>query len=439
MEFKPDLLSDKQRKRRSSRTGGLSSKDPWQNILLFRTAPEERYNINDWHLTMKPRLTPGTPEESPLSPMSPTFSTFTNPFASRDTRSPSSSRNRPDFQHKTSLQNMSTHPYSPRERPSVLISPSPSLRSRRSDVSSQASSQHPPLAFTPSHPQTYTSVLPSDLPSPASTSGYDTQFIEGWTSAQGRSSALSSHTRGSNSIASAVGPTVVIASTPPATRETILDRAFQMRCIPGSERLSGKDEEHITSIARFEALMQEVDERKQQKCAGRNSVEANDSWDLDDEFEKASSEVAEEEGRDDDDDKDVNGLEIPDQEIVIPTPAQRALEYISGRQAPLLSKRRTRPPSPNPLSPTVPSVNPQAVSAFHGDELHPSKGITNPPPRPSRPAYLALPSRSVSTPTIPSHQDNTSSSTSTSSFRPGTTNELGGTNGKGKEDQISGS
>ena len=212
-----------------------------------------------------------------------------------------------------------------------------------------------------------------------------------------------------------------------------------MRCIPGSERLSGKDEEHITSIARFEALMQEVDERKQQKCAGRNSVEANDSWDLDDEFEKASSEVAEEEGRDDDDDKDVNGLEIPDQEIVIPTPAQRALEYISGRQAPLLSKRRTRPPSPNPLSPTVPSVNPQAVSAFHGDELHPSKGITNPPPRPSRPAYLALPSRSVSTPTIPSHQDNTSSSTSTSSFRPGTTNELGGTNGKGKEDQISGS
>ena len=251
LEMKPDTPSEKSRKRRSSRTGGLTPKDPWGGILLFRTVPDDRYNICDWHITVKPFLTPNEPEDSPLSPLSPPFVSFSNPFGSRDSRSVASSTGRPEAQQRTPSQNTYPHAPMPRERPSALISPSPSLRSRRSDLSSQASSMNPPMGFTAAHPQTYTGTLPADLPSPASTSGYDNQFIEGWTSAQGRSSALSSHTRGSNSIASAVAPVQPVAASPPGPRETILDRAFQLRCIPGSDRIPDKDEEKISSIARF--------------------------------------------------------------------------------------------------------------------------------------------------------------------------------------------
>jgi len=326
LEMKPDSEAEKQRKRRSSRTGGLGGKDPWGGIMLFRTVPEERYNIYDWQITVKALLTPDEPEESPLSPISPPFNSFTNPFASRDIRTPSGSTNRPDFQGRTPSQNTYPHAQPPRERPSALISPSPSLRSRRSDLSSQASSSHPPMGFTTSHPQNFTTV-PADLPSPASTSGYDTQFIEGWTSAQGRSSALSSHTRGSNSIASAVTPIAPIGSTPPGPRETILDRAFQMRCIPGSERIVEKDDEKISSIARFEALMREVDERKEAKAQGQSN-QGTQGWDLDEESEESGSGDIEEEEEEDD---DADGMEMSDQDVSIPTPAQRALDYISGR------------------------------------------------------------------------------------------------------------
>jgi hypothetical protein len=186
LELKPDSMSEKQRKRRSSRTGGLSSsKDSFSNTLLFRSVSEERFNIYDWQLHVKPLLNPGLEEEGPLSPISPLFASFTNPFANRESRRPSTSANRPEMPLRSSTQNSNTFGYSTanRERPSAMISPSPSLRSRRSDLSSQASSQQPPLGFTSAHPQTFTATLPSDLPSPASTNGYDNQLIEGWTSA----------------------------------------------------------------------------------------------------------------------------------------------------------------------------------------------------------------------------------------------------------------
>ena len=352
------------RLRRSSENAGRAGqedshrKTPWASTLLFRTVPEERHSIYDWQITLKPQLTPDAPETSEEGPFSPTnagpFTAFTNPFASRDSRTPSSTISRPDFQQRSSQKSVSTYPHAPRERPSAMISPSPSLRSRRSDVSSQSSSMLPPMGFTSSHPQTYTTGLPSDLPSPASTSGYDTQFIEGWTSAQGRSSALSSHTRGSNSIASAVSPPAQIASTPPGPRETILDRAFQMRCIPGSERL---EDEKISSIARFEALMREADERKRQKSiSSAHDPGQSSTWDLDEESEESSGEEGDEED-------DADELDMSDEEIEIPTPAQRALDYISGRRTPLPN---SRPLSPTPTSPPIPFLNPQAMSAFHG-------------------------------------------------------------------------
>jgi hypothetical protein len=410
LEMKPGAAAEKQQKRRSSRPAGLTSKDPWGTTLLFRNVPDDRYNIHDWQIKMKQSLTPESPEEGPLSPTSPgAFISFSNPFAPRESRTASSSISRSELQQRPSQKGASTYPHAPRERPSAMISPSPSIRSIRSDLSSQSSSLHPPMGFTSSHPQTYTTGLPSDLPSPASTSGYDTQLIEGWTSAQGRSSALSSHTRGSNSIASAVAPAVQFASTPPGPRETILDRAFQMRCIPGSERI---EDEKISSIARFDALMREVDERKRQKStSSAHDPTQSSSWDLDEESEEASGEEADEEDEEDE-------LDMSDQEIEDPTPAQRALEYISGRRTPLPS---SRPLSPTPRSPPIPFLNPQAMSAFHGHSspptsysgLRPRTGNSTTAAqyhRNSRPNSLAPPSRSISATTIPSLKDAPSAS-----------------------------
>jgi hypothetical protein len=404
LELKPDSLSEKQRKRRSSRAGGLSSaKDPFPNILLFRSVPEERFSIFDWQINLKPLLEPGVDaiEEAPLSPPTQTFPTFSNPFSSRESRGPPTAPNKAENQFRASGQapNPLAQVLPPRDRPSALISPSPSLRSRRSDLSSQASSLHPPLGLTSAHPQSY-STLPADLPSPASTTaGYDTPFIEGWTSAQGRSSALSSYTKRSNSIASAAAPAALIGSTPPAPRETILDRAFQMRYIPGSERLQNKDEEKISSIARFEALMREVDERKQARAVANQTLKETQGWELDEESEESDNgEMAGEE------DENV-ALAMSDDEIEMPTPAQRALDYISGRGTHIPPGRSL---SPEARTPPIPFLNSQAMSAFHGQPFQGVSSRTGSQPSPNkskRPSSLAIPSRSISTTAIPTTKD----------------------------------
>lgn len=417
INLKPDADLDKQRKRRSSRTGGLtSSKDPSVNMLLFRTVADERYNIYDWQLAIKPLMESLPPKEDILSPISPTFN-FTNPFSPRDSR-PMSASHRPDYQRTISGQTSSTYSYTrPVERPSALISPSPSLRSRRSDLSSQASSQ-PPAGFTSPHIQHYSTILPSDLPSPASTSGYDNQFIEGWTSAQGRSSALSSHTRGSNSIASAAAPIGGMASSPPGPKETILDRAFKNRVIPGSERMDDKDSENLSSMARFEALMKEVDERKEQRHAGaRHDPKNMQGWDLDEESEESD-------GDDYDEDDDAESHDMEDENIVIPTPAQRALDYISGRRTPLAaSSPHRRPSSPAPRSPPIPFLNQQAMSAFHGG----SEIVTGLRPRTgtgSRPTSCIFPSRSLSTTTAPAVRDHSTLSITSEKEKRGSSNSV---------------
>jgi hypothetical protein len=404
LEMKPDSMSEKQRKRRSSRTAGLTSKDPWANVLLFRTVADERHSIHDWQSMVKPKLTMETPEDSPLTPMSPAFSTFSNPFAPRDSKGSA----RLDLSQRSSSHTINSYPHAPRDGPSNIISPSPSLRSRRSDLSSQSSSLHPPMGFT-SHHNNYPTTLPSDLPSPAST--YETQFIEGWTSAQGRSSALSSHTRGSNSIASAVHPSSPMASTPPGPRETILDRAFQLRYIPGSGRAGDIDEEKVSSIARFEALMKEVDEKKKQK--GRvGQPGAKEEWDLD-----------EESGESD----DADSGDEQEENLEMPTPAQRALDFISGRRVP---PSTTRPLSPR--SPPIPFLNSQAMSAFHGgpsasNNIRPRAGTTSSRNKTSRPSSMALPSRSMSTAAIPTLKENMS----------GNGNLTVGTDDRGKEKRRS--
>jgi hypothetical protein len=385
LEFKVDSPSERLRRRRSSRTGALGSKDPWANTVLFRDAPDERNTIHDWNSRIKPRLVPGPREpagdDSATSPGAHSTTSFTNPFAQRDGRAASNASSRPEYQVGSSTPSVSAHPHPPRERPTALISPSPSLRSRRSDLSSQASSQHPPTGFAPL--QNYTASVPSDLPSPASTSGYDAQFVEGWTSAQGRSSALSSHTRGSNSIASVVPP---IGSTPPGPRETILDRAFQMRYIPGSDKLQGKDEEKISSIARFEALMREVDERKRQKALVQQENFNKSSFDLDEESGESGVES----------DEDEDGLNMPGPDVSMRSPAQRALDYISGRNTPLPS---SRPLAPASKSPPIPFLNRSTTDS--DASYRPQTGAS--PPR--QPNSLATNPRSFSSTAIPGLQD----------------------------------
>lgn len=405
-------------------------------MLLFRTVPEDGYHIQDWLSVLKPLIRadfPIEPTEPILSPTSPGGTVFTNPFgATRENRSGSNANQRPEFKQRTSSNHTSnTYPHAPRERPSAVISPSPSLRSRRSDLSSQASSQHPSLGFNPSttQNQNYAPLGPTDLPSPASTSAYDTQFIEGWTSAQGRSSALSTHTRGSNSIASAVSP---FASSPPGPRETILDRAFMMRYIPGSEKLADVNEDgssesaKISSIARFEKLMREQEERRMQR-AGKNSSgqekrrsgRNRTGWELVEESDSEDSDDESEEDSDSDSEPHTHEIDLPtpyDPSISIPTPAQRALDYISGRQntphSPPPSRSKTRPLSPSTGSPPIPFLNQQAMNALHQAVAEPySKGDSQGAGRPktgnqpgkrrSRPHSIALPSRSASTNTIP--------------------------------------
>src|SRR5690348_14350901 len=59
--FEVDAAADKMRKRRSSRSGQLtSSTSAYPNSLLFRTVPEERFNIYDWQVTIQPRIQPNT-------------------------------------------------------------------------------------------------------------------------------------------------------------------------------------------------------------------------------------------------------------------------------------------------------------------------------------------------------------------------------------------
>jgi hypothetical protein len=137
-----------------------------------------------------------------------------------------------------------------------------------------------------------------------------------------------------------------------------------MRCIPGSERISEHDEDRLTSLARFEALMREVDEQKIQNEEDKNqngAVQEVSEWNLDESSSEYSDESEPEIENEDSD--EIDGLEFSDdEEVGIPAQAQ-AIEYISGRRTPIPGKR---PLSPAPNSPPVPYLNSQALSALHG-------------------------------------------------------------------------
>ncbi|GJC81732.1 hypothetical protein ColLi_04570 [Colletotrichum liriopes] len=282
-------------------------------------------------------------------------------------RPPSGNHNpRGTLQHKNSTQT-----YSSRDRPVTYSSDSPSLRSKRSDVSSPTSANHPAhVGFAMPDPNKYTTVLPSDIPSPVATMSdcQRSELIEGWTAAQGRSSTVSSPIRGRGSVSSGGAQPFPGAdsSSPPNPRETILDRAFQLRCIPGSERET-PGEEKLTSLARFDALMREADEkiRHQVKEAHAEKIAMLSAFDVD---EDSSEDEADEDDDDDDDEEqeeyaheaDVNG----NRQTLIPPNAQRALEFLASRQEEANSPRSAAMRSP-PANFSVPLQAPVRPHTAH--------------------------------------------------------------------------
>ncbi|KAM0297725.1 hypothetical protein ACHAPM_009458 [Fusarium culmorum] len=367
-------IADKEKKRRSSRAAGLisSSKEANATTLWFRTPPDDHHlSLHEWARNILSRKSPMSPD----SPMSPQFS---NPFASmsRETSEffsrPSSGNQsgRSDLrslQHKssTTTQSTATTTTTTRERPLTISSESPSLRSKRSDVSSPSSNNFPIQQMNfPIPGQHYTTVLPTDLPSPVTTAGdYQGEFIEGWTSAQGRSSTMSSPIRGRSSIGSQPPhPSIatVESSSPPGPRETILDRAFQMRCIPGSER-EVPGEEKLSSLARFDALMREADDKiKQRERAERAQQMAMRSA-----FEASESSSDEDDSDSDDSDEDAYGG-LPDRRgpALIPSTTQRALQFIADRGGPApLSPSARSSVSRAPILQQSPPMRPHTAHA----------------------------------------------------------------------------
>ncbi|KAH7152381.1 hypothetical protein B0J13DRAFT_262117 [Dactylonectria estremocensis] len=381
-------MSDKERKRRSSRAAGLisSNKETSSNTLWFRTPPDDHHpSLHEWARFILSKKSPMSPE-SPMSPQ------FTNPFAPRSRDQPDyfsrpTSGNQPGrsdaraLQHKSSANTQST---GPRDRPLTFSSESPSLRSKRSDVSSPSSASYPAQQMYPIPGQHYTTVLPtdlpSDLPSPIGIAGeYQGEFIEGWTAAQGRSSTLSSPIRGRDSMSSQTPQPSITAtdsSSPPGPRETILDRAFQLKCIPGSDQ-QVPGEEKLSSLARFEALMREADQkRKQREAAERAQQMATRSA-----FEASDSSDEAQDGDSDDSDEGAYG-HIPERRgpALIPPTTQRALQFIAGRHE-----------SAQPLSPVRPPASRTPIISRAG----PAPGaIQTPPMRPHTANAKSRPSAS---------------------------------------------
>lgn len=388
---------DKERKRRSSRAAGLisGSKDASTATIMFRTPPDDHHlSLHEWARFIMFKKGPPMSPDSLISPL------FSNPFspACRDTPEFPPAGGQPPYRadhralhHKPSLATYST---GNRERPTTLSSESLSLRSKKSDISSPSSNANyaQPPNFAPSG-QNYTAVHPGDLPSPMTSVGeYQGDLIEGWTSAQGRSSTMSSPARRRDSLSSqARQASTTDSSSPPGPRETILDRAFQLRIIPGvGKEIPG--EEKLSSLARFDALMREADERRRRReeaarvehAAMRSAFEDDDSS----EGEEVASDGAGGSGS-----LYYDHAREPEEGYephLIAAAAQRALDFISSRSPP-------RTPTA-----TRPSIS-RIQTSYHPDMATPAP-TQLPPPRPhtahakSRPA----PSHRVqSTPQLP--------------------------------------
>ncbi|KAM4056124.1 hypothetical protein HRG_003046 [Hirsutella rhossiliensis] len=374
-------ISDKERRRRSGRATGFISanKDSGTTTLWFRTVSDDQCpGLRDWARFILARKGANS-SDGPVSPVA------TTPYSGRS-RDNSDNGQRPGSGSRL-LQHMSstaTHSNSTglRDRPATFSSESPSLRSKRSDVSSPSSNNHAahklPFGIPEQH---YTTVLPMT----ASPGEYRGEFIEGWTAAQGRSSALSSPTRGGRDSASSQGPYPAYndATSPPAPGETILDRAFQLGHIPGAEMYI-PGQEKLSSIARFDALMREAEERRKKQDAAARAEQAamrsafdeddssDDDDDDDDDDDAESDEADQRDANGSDADSDATS-QVQDDFASAPlmSPgAQKALAFIAGRHE---SNRKSESHRP--------SVSRTHLS-YHAGPAHATSRNQPPPSRP---------------------------------------------------------
>ncbi|KAK4072492.1 hypothetical protein Trihar35433_4556 [Trichoderma harzianum] len=331
-------ITDKERKRRSSRSVGLiASKEAGTSTLWFRTLPDDHNtSLHDWAQFILAK-------KNPMAQDGNTTPVFSSPFSPRSREAPEyftrpdsghqnqASGSRPDvrpLQHKNSS---ATYSSGTRERPATFSSDSPSLRSKRSDISSPSSiSQHPIQKAFAVPGQIYTGPMHGEVGLPAiRDSIYQGELIEGWTAAQGRSSTLSSPTRGSEALGSPMeAPLGFDVHAPPAPGETILDRAFQMGHIPWAQT-NVPGQETFSSIARFDALMHEVEGKRKQREANQRAERAavRNTYNP----EVAPLELEE------DFDSDDNAHSADEQDLgydrspIISPSAQRALAFIADR------------------------------------------------------------------------------------------------------------
>jgi len=319
-------ICDKEKKRRSSRAAGLiSSKEQTLTTLWFRTPQDDHHrSLHEWKLFILSK-------KSPLSPESPASPTFINPFgngrsnAAQSQRPSSRSRNRPNL-----TQNTPGHSYSSREhdRPANYNSESPSLRSKRSDISSPSSAVYANYPGLPVQGQHYTTVLPTDIPANAHAQAGPHDHVDvnaqGWVNPYGVAPPTD-------------GEQVANSSSPPGPRETILDRAFNLRCIPGSERMI-PGEEKLSSLARFDALMRDAEEKRTARETPANPPQQEvrqSAWDDDsdgnEQDEEDSDDTEEEEVYHSDEEGHYRSQKRNPRDTIIPPSAQRALEFIARR------------------------------------------------------------------------------------------------------------
>lgn len=325
-------ISDNQRKRRSSRATGFisSNKDAGVTTLWFRTPPDDHHpSLHEWSRFILSKKSSSSATESPVSPV------FTSPFQTRSNDNPdyfprpgSGSRG---LQHKSSTATYSTGPL---DRPATFSSESPSLRSKRSDISSPSSNNHPSQKVPyPIPEQHYTTLMPGDIVS-GPNGEYQGQFIEGWTYAQGRASTMSSPSGARDSMSSQSQQLSILdATSPPCPGETILDRAFQLGHVPGAGSYV-PGQEKLSSIARFDALMREADEKRRKRDTIQQAQQTtitsafDDDDSSDDEDVDPASDDSDSASDAYSDDQDQN--EHHTAPLMSPS-AQRALAYITGR------------------------------------------------------------------------------------------------------------
>lgn len=389
----PDPATEKLRKRRSSRAATLvSNKDNGPTTLWFRTEGDSS-RLYEWAKSIQLVIQPSFPENLPMSPMSPispltpASPSFQNPFVSFTPRegcefSPFSSARPPSAPKVTLHHKASSSLHAHRERP-LTISGTPSLRSRRSDLSSLISSN-----ANTSTTQSYASVLPHEFSAPSDT---DAELF-GWTSAQGRSSVLHSPARTlRDSLGSdpPLSPAAMLESgSPPGPRETILDRAFQLKYIPGSDQ-TVPGEEKLSSLARFEALMKQADEKRQSRTrpvrpmSVKEQLELKSAWDMDDSDEEDSDE-SDSDDTEEESSADQNTADDPNS---VRPASRRTATFAGGNshpQTPCQSPRGTA----GPRSPIA--LNPEALAVL-------SSGTTTDRPRLAHRMHSAMGSLSLGT------------------------------------------